>query len=164
MIVSSLSPHNLNLLFCFVISILGLIWLVLLALFFFSTVWRDSVSLLGFSFLSYVHVFPWDMSLVSSLKRSYSCLCPNLFLVIVVPLVLVSLVLVLVAVICLPPNFSILSSSRCIDVSTQSSMQASPLRPSLLDTYILSTSSLGCNSLCMVISFLVLWSICLSSS
>ena len=33
-----------------------------------------------------------------------------------------------------------------------------------LDTYNLSTSSLGCNDLCMVISFLVLWSICLSSS
>ena len=31
-------------------------------------------------------------------------------------------------------------------------------------TYSLSTSSLGCNTLCMLISFLVLWSICLSSS
>ena len=35
---------------------------------------------------------------------------------------------------------------------------------SFLDTYSLSTSSLGCNTLCMVISFLLLWSICLSSS
>ena len=43
-------------------------------------------------------------------------------------------------------------------------MLASPLPPSFLDTYSLSTSSLGCNALCMVISFLVLWSICLSSS
>ena len=43
-------------------------------------------------------------------------------------------------------------------------MLASPLPPSFLDTYNLSTSSLGCNALCMVISFLVLWSICLSSS
>ena len=41
---------------------------------------------------------------------------------------------------------------------------ASPLPPSFLDTYSLSTSSLGCNTLCMVISFLALWSICLSSS
>ena len=41
---------------------------------------------------------------------------------------------------------------------------ASPLPPSILDTYCLSTSSLGCNALCMVISFLILWSICLSSS
>ena len=45
-----------------------------------------------------------------------------------------------------------------------SSMLVSPLPPSLLDTYDLSTSSLRCNGLYMVISFLVLWSICLSSS
>ena len=37
-------------------------------------------------------------------------------------------------------------------------------KSSFLDTYNLSTSSLGCSALCMVISFLVLWSICLSSS
>ena len=51
-----------------------------------------------------------------------------------------------------------------MDASTVSSMLASPLPPSFLATYNLSTSSLGCNALCMVISFLVLWSICLSSS
>ena len=43
-------------------------------------------------------------------------------------------------------------------------MMASSLPPSFLDVYSLSTSSLGCNALCMVISFLVLWSTCLSSS
>ena len=43
-------------------------------------------------------------------------------------------------------------------------MLASPLPPSFLGTYSLSTSSPGCDALCMVISFLVLWSICLSSS
>ena len=43
-------------------------------------------------------------------------------------------------------------------------MLVSPLPPSFLDTYSLSMSSLGCNAFCMVISFLVLWSICLSSS
>ena len=43
-------------------------------------------------------------------------------------------------------------------------MLASPLPPSILDPYSLSMSSLGCSALCMVISFLVLWSICLSSS
>ena len=43
-------------------------------------------------------------------------------------------------------------------------MQTNPLPPSFFDTYSLSTYSLGCNTLCMVISFLVLWSICLSSS
>ena len=36
--------------------------------------------------------------------------------------------------------------------------------PSFLDTYSLSTSFLGCNALCIVIIFLVLWSICSSSS
>ena len=60
--------------------------------------------------------------------------------------------------------FSMLSSSRCFDASTLSSMLVSPLLPSFLDTYSLSTSSLGYHALCMVISFLVLWSICLSSS
>ena len=39
------------------------------------------------------------------------------------------------------------------------SMLVSPLPPSLLDTYNLSTSSLGCKALCMVINFLILWSI-----
>ena len=43
-------------------------------------------------------------------------------------------------------------------------MLASPLPPSFLETYSRSTSSLGCNALCIVISFLVLLSICLSSS
>ena len=51
-----------------------------------------------------------------------------------------------------------------MDVSTLSSMLASHLPPSVLGTYSLSASSLGCNALCIVISFQVLWSICQSSS
>ena len=51
-----------------------------------------------------------------------------------------------------------------INASTLSSMLESPLPPSFQDTYSQSTSSLGCNALCVVISFLVLWSTCLSSS
>ena len=43
-------------------------------------------------------------------------------------------------------------------------MQVSPFPPFFPKTYNLSTSSLGCKALCMVISFLILWSICLSSS
>ena len=43
-------------------------------------------------------------------------------------------------------------------------MLASPLPPSFFDTYSLSTFSLGCNALWVVVSFHVLWSICLSSS
>ena len=53
---------------------------------------------------------------------------------------------------------------RCIDASTLSSMLASPFPPSFLHIYSLSTSSLRCNALCIVKSFLVLMSICLSSS
>ena len=41
-------------------------------------------------------------------------------------------------------------------------MLASLLPPFYLGTYSLSTSSLGCNALCIVISFLVLWLNCLS--
>ena len=43
-------------------------------------------------------------------------------------------------------------------------MLVSSLPSSFPEPYSLSTSSLGCNALCIVISFLVLWSNCLSSS
>ena len=68
LIVSSLSHHNQHLLFCCVLSILALIWLVLMALFC-AVIRRDSVSLLRFPFLSHVHIFSFEMSLVSRLKR-----------------------------------------------------------------------------------------------
>ena len=68
LIVSSLSPHSLHLLFCCVLPILALIWLVLLKLFF-AAFRRDSVSLLKFSFLSHVHVFSCEMLLFSRLKH-----------------------------------------------------------------------------------------------
>ena len=70
----------------------------------------------------------------------------------------------LMAVISPPSCFSLQSSSRGNDASTLFSMLASPLPPSFVDTYSLSTASLGCSALCMVINFLVLWSICLSIS
>ena len=58
LLVSSLSPHSLNLLFCCVLSIFALIWLVLMALFC-AAIRRDSVSLLKFPFvlLHLVRVF-----------------------------------------------------------------------------------------------------------
>ena len=68
LIVSSLSSHNLHLLFCCVWSILALIWLVLMALFY-TAIRIDSVSLFQFSFLSHVHIFSCQTSLVSRLKR-----------------------------------------------------------------------------------------------
>ena len=51
LIVSSVSPHSLHLLFCCVLSILTLIWFVLMALSC-AAIRRDSVSLLRFPFLS----------------------------------------------------------------------------------------------------------------
>ena len=84
LIVSSLSPHNLHLLFCCVWSILTLIWLVLMVLFC-AAIWRDSVSLLRFLFLCHVHVFSCEISLVSRLKRICSGFSAHFcFLVIVV--------------------------------------------------------------------------------
>ena len=56
------------------------------------------------------------------------------------------------------------SLSLFIDASTVSSKLASPLLPSFRNTNILSPSSLRCRSFCIVMGFLVLWSICLSSS
>ena len=55
LIVSSLSPHNLHMLFCCILSILVLVWLVLIG--FLCAIWRNSISLLRFPFLSYIHVF-----------------------------------------------------------------------------------------------------------
>ena len=59
LIVTSLSPHSRHLLFCCVLSILALIWLVLMALPC-AAIRRDSVSLLRFPFLSQVHFFWCD--------------------------------------------------------------------------------------------------------
>ena len=59
LMVSSLSPHSLHLLFCCVLSILALIWLVLMAL-----IRRDSVSLLKFPFLSHVQVLSCEMFII----------------------------------------------------------------------------------------------------
>ena len=164
LMVSSLSPHNLHFLFCYVLPILALIWLVLMVLFC-AAIRRDSVSLLKFSFLSHVQVFSSGMLLFSRLNRPWSCFSSYFyFLVIVILLVFVLSVSFLVAVISPPPCFSMWSSSHCIDASTLSSMLVSPPPPSFLDTYSLSLSSRVCNSLCVVISLLILWSICLSSS
>ena len=72
LIVSSLSPHSLHLLFCWVLSILALILLVLMALFC-ATIRRDSVSILKFPFLTHVLVLSCEMVFISRLKRPQSC-------------------------------------------------------------------------------------------
>ena len=68
LIVSSQSPHSLHLLFCCVLSIHALIWLVLIALSC-AAIRRDSISVLRFPFLSQVQVFWCDMLFIRRLKR-----------------------------------------------------------------------------------------------
>ena len=60
LMVSSLSPHILHLLYCWVLSILALIWLVLMVLSC-APIRRDSVSLLKFPFLSHVQVLSCEI-------------------------------------------------------------------------------------------------------
>ena len=67
LIVLSLSSRNLHLLFCCVLSIFALIWLVVMALFC-PAIWRDSVSGIQFTFLSHVQTFSCEMSLISRLQ------------------------------------------------------------------------------------------------
>ena len=105
LMVSSLFPHNLHLLFCCVFSILGLIFLILMALFC-PAIRRDSISLLRFPFLNHVHIFFSEKLLTSCLKRQLSCFASHFwFLVVIVQLVFVLSVLLRVAVISLPPRF-----------------------------------------------------------
>ena len=135
LMVSSLSPHSLHLLFFGVGSILALKWLVLIALSC-AAIRRDSVSLLKFPFRSHVHVLSCEILFMSRLKRPWSCFPSHVcFLVIVILLFIVFLASFLVAVMSPPSCFRIYSLSRCMDASTLSSMLASPLPPSFLETY-----------------------------
>ena len=79
----------------------------------------------------------------------------SFFLDIFFQLMLELFALFLVAVISFRVHFLMNSSCFCIDASTLSWMLASPLLPSFLDIYSLSTSSLGCRAVCIMISFLV---------
>ena len=107
LLMKFLSPRDLHLVFCCVLYVLALIWLVLMALFC-DAIRRDSFSLLMFPFLSHVHVFSGGISLISHLKLSHSYFSSFFyFQVIVVPLVLVSLVLFMVTVISVPSRFSV---------------------------------------------------------
>ena len=139
LIVLSLSPHNLHLLFCRILSILALTYLVLMVLFC-AAINKDSVSLKRFPFFRHVQVFSWEISLVYRLKYPYTCFSTHFFLVIFVLLKLVLSLLFLEAVISFPPRFFMLSScidvsifsyqSSRIDVSILSWMSASHLLPS----------------------------------
>ena len=103
LMVWSLSLHSLSLLFCCVLSILALIWLVLMALIC-AAIRRDSVSLLKFPFLSHVQVLSSGILFISRLKRPQSCFPSHFcFLVIVILLSIVLSVSFLMAVMS-PPS------------------------------------------------------------
>ena len=67
LVVSSLSSHNLSLLFCCVLCIFALIWLVLMVLLC-TAIRRDSVSFLRFPFHSHIHISSCKMLLTSHSK------------------------------------------------------------------------------------------------
>ena len=126
---------------------------------------RYSVFLLRFPILSHARVFLCEISPVCRLKYQYICFSSHFcFLIIVVLLIIVLFVLFLVAVISPSLLFFMMSLSRRIDVSMQFSMLARHLSHFFLGTYSLSMLSQGFKDVCIVITFLVLWSICWSSS
>ena len=145
-VVSSLSPHNLHLLFCCILAILALTCLGLMALLC-ASFKEGLASPKRFRFHSHIHVFLREISLVRCLHYAYRCFSSNFcFLVIFLPLMLELSVLLFVAVIRFPLHFFMLSFLV--------SMLVGPLHPSFLDTNSMPTSSLGCNALCIVLIFL----------
>ena len=142
MIVLSLSPHNLHLLFRCILSVLALTYLVLMALFC-AAIWRDSISLLRFPFLCHVHVFLREMLLIYHLKCPYNCFsCYFCFLVIFVLLMFMLSVLFLLGVLRLSFSCNLLVIISMHRYYLECWWY--PFPPSFLDTYSLSMSSLGC--------------------
>ena len=70
--------HSLHLLFCWVLSILAVIWLVLMASYC-GAIRIDSVSQLRFPFLSHFQVFWCELVFISCLKRPQGCFFPIFF-------------------------------------------------------------------------------------
>ena len=115
-------------------------------------------------FLSHIQVFSCEMLRNSGLKCPQSCFPSHFcFLVIVILLVFVWSILFLVACNQYPALFYVVFESlyRCINAVFNTGKSSSSF---FSFTYSLSISSLGCSALCMVIIFLVLWSICFISS
>ena len=125
----------------------------------------DSVSLLRFPFLSHVQVFSSEISLVC-LRKCLYCRCSYHFLFSCYFCSVDPYVVCIVSGRGNQPYSALfmLSSSRCIDALTLSWMLVSSLPLSFLGSCSLSMSFLGCKVLCNVMSFLVLWFICWSSS
>ena len=85
LMVPSASPHNQHLLFCCVLSILALIWLVLMMLLC-PAIKRDSVSLWNFPFFSHVYYYYYyyyyyfTLCKFSQLSRTLLCILVDLSL------------------------------------------------------------------------------------
>ena len=120
---------------------------------------KDLVSLSKFPF----QVFSRAIFLICRLKYPYSCFSSYFCFLVFCCFSLCSYVASAATGCCNNPSliFLIQSSSRYIDASTQSTMR---FPPSVLNIYNLSMSFLAIKALGMVNSFLVLSSICLSSS
>ena len=119
---------------------------------------KDSVSLFRFPFLSHVQVFSCETLFIAW----------NVHKVVLPPIFgyfcsVDACVVCVVSGCCNQFSSALFLCSLLVVVWTLFPMLASPLYPSFLGTYILSTSSLGCKALCIVMSFFF-WSICWSSS
>ena len=113
---------------------------------------RDCLFLLRFFFLRHVQFFSCEILLIFRLKYPNSWFSFHFyFLIIAVHLIIALFVLFLVAVISLSLLFFLMLSSSCIDVSTLSSMLASPL-PFLIHIFCL-YHLLGNKTLCIVQGF-----------
>ena len=114
LIASSPLPHNLFLIFYYVLSIFTLPWLIFIELFS-GAMNRDSVSLLKFPFLYKFQVFSCQISSVCLLTYPYSCFSSHFyFLVIIVLLIFMLSMLFLVIVIILSLLFYVIFESyRC---------------------------------------------------
>ena len=146
LIVSSLSLHDLRLLFCCALSIFDLIWLVRIVLFSVA-IRRASVFPLRSSFHSHDH-FLWATPTVCRVKCPYSCysydFCSLVFVVFLSVLILPQLPSAAVS------KLSLVLDSFCWFIH----LVLNPIPPSF---FIPSMSSLGCKDLCIVINCPVNW-------
>ena len=132
---------------------------------------RDSISLLRFPFLNHVKLFSCEISLVFRSKCPCSCFsshfcflvlfCFLFFLFVFVFLFLFFLCLCSLQLVFLCP---FLDGLRVVASMYQRNPQYWQVLSPLFSWCLLFVSYLGCMALCIVMSFLVLWSICWSSS
>ena len=99
---------------------------MVLIIFFHAAVWRDSVSLLRFPFLSHAQGYSYEILPIGSLKYPYSCFSSHFFFLVVVQLMIMLFVLFLVLVVTLSLLLTLSSSPR-MDASALSSTMASPI-------------------------------------